>query len=71
MLDHALLIVCERGYLESVKLLLESGADPLAYHVDCMKSACRSGIVYTMCATAKAIHFKGLYSNSTSAFPWQ
>lgn len=54
-------VFCKNRYLNVMKLLLDSGADPLACQGKCMDWACYRGIAHMMCATTIAIYFKVLY----------
>jgi ankyrin repeat protein len=38
----------QRGHLEMMKLLLKAGADPLACRGECIKLACRQGILSSL-----------------------
>lgn len=57
----ALRTACRYGHTDMMKLLLDSGADPLACDGECMRRACRKGTVYKMCTAAAATHYKEMY----------
>jgi ankyrin repeat protein len=46
---EALVLACENGHLDTVKVLLDAAADPLACRREGMKWACSNGAISSTC----------------------
>lgn len=55
-MNQALVNACDGGSAQSMKVLLDAGADPRTFHGAYIKWACRNGTIDMVSATANVTH---------------